>query len=258
MVLTLNQIIARLRSLALSHKQVSSFYFGDPWEFDTNGEVSYVACFVEQLPGTLDRLEHLQRFNFRVYFLNLVTVSTDTEGNETEVLSDMSSVAADFLAMVMSFDYQYDWTITPSNNFTSVTEVLGDMAAGVFVDIGISTDFLADRCQVPSEDVTFEEDFDMARTRLFSYTGTGLEGSSFTPTDDNTGVSLANRTVLAGYRAGFYKRILTTVPVDTEKIQVVGTDLGARKGILSTTGVVSLSAGDALVSGEILDFLLWE
>jgi len=251
MALTLNQIAARLRSLALSHKQVNSQYFGDPHEFDANGEIVYPACFVEQQPGTIDRTEHLQRFNFRVYFLNLVTVSTDTEGNETEVLSDMSSVAADFLSMVMSTVYQDDWVISPVNNVTSVTEVLGDMAAGVFVDVSIGVDFLADSCQVPAEDVTFETDFDMARTKILTYTGTGSEGSSFTVT------GLAGKTVLAAYRAGSYKRGIVTLPTDSDKIKITGTDLGSYKGILSSDGTVALQTSDGLLSGEVLDFIIW-
>src|SRR5689334_14871756 len=150
MALTLNQVRDRLRSLALSHKQVRWFYFGDPWEFDQQGKtIDYAACFVESLPGNVDRANHQQRFNFRVYFLDLVKVVQDTEGNETEVLSDMSSIAADFLSLLMATTYQDDWDIAESSVVTPVTEQLGDMAAGVFVEIGIMVEFSADRCQVP-------------------------------------------------------------------------------------------------------------
>lgn len=258
MSLTLNQIVSRLRTLALSHKQLNSFYFGDVPEFDANGDIIYPACFAEQQPGSVNRTEKQQRFNMRLFFVDLVNVSQDTEGNETEVLSDMTSVANDFLAMLMYSEYEDDWLIADSAIISPITESLGDMVAGVILEVGILVDYLADRCQVPSDDVTFESDFDMARTRMFSYTATGSEGSSFTPTDVSTGVTLANRVVLTGYRAGSYKRIITTVPTDTENIRVVGTDLGNRKGILSTTGAVGLSSGDALVSGEILDFIIWE
>lgn len=251
--MTLNQIIARVRSLALSHQQIKWFYFGDPWEFDTNGEIDYAACFLEWVPpGVLDRSEHLQRFNFRMYFLNLVRVASGTETDETEVLSDMSSVAADMLALLMNSEYQYDWVISASNNFTPVTEALGDMAAGVYVDVGISVDFFADRCQVPSEGVTFETDFDMARTRILTWNATGTEASSFTVD------GLAGKNVLAVWRGGLYKRLVITVPDDDEKILVTGTDLGNGKGILSTTGAVALNAGDIPVLNEKFDFLYYQ
>lgn len=252
MPLTLNQVVSRIRTLALSHLQLRSFYFGDVPEFDANGEIVYAACFLQQLPGSIDRVEHLQRFVFRMHLVDLVPESTRSEENETEVLSDMHSVAADMVAMLMDSATQFDWVIKEVTPAAPVTEGLNDLVAGVSLDIEVAVDFLADRCWVPADDVTFEEDFDMARTRILTYTGTGLEGSSFTPTD------LAGKNVLAAYRAGFYKRIITSVPTDTERIQIVGTDLGTRKGILSTTGAVSLQVGDSLVNGEILDFIIYE
>jgi len=129
--------------------------------------------------------------------------------------------------------------------------------AGSVREVGVSVEFLADRCQVPADTVT-ENDIDMAQTRLFKYTGTGSEGDSFTPADDDTAVTLANKLVLAVYRAGDYKRAITTAPADSDHIQVVGTVTDGRKGILSTTGVVNLQTGDLLNNGEVLDFLIRE
>lgn len=250
--MTLNQVKDRIKTLALSHLQINSFYFGDLSEFDANGEINYPACFLEMQPGRFDRTEHLQYYNFRIYLLDLVPESTESEVNETDVLSDQHSVCGDILAMLMYSDYQDDWVIGDLSIVTPVTESLNDLVAGVYADIEIGVDFLADRCQVPSTDVTFENDFDMARTRILTYTGTGSEGSSFTVTD------LAGKIVLAAYRAGNYKRVIVTTPTDTDKIKVTGTDLGNRKGILSSDGTVALQTGDALISGEVLDFILWE
>jgi hypothetical protein len=246
--MTLNQIVSRMKSLALSHKQLRTAYFGDPWEFDST-EIVYGACFIQQIPGTITREDHLQKFGFRVFFLDRVGVSEDTEGNETEVLSDMSSVAADYLAMLNY--YEDDFLTDAVSPFQSVTEVLNDMVSGVYVDITIGVDYLADRCQVPADDVTFETDFDMARTKILTYTATGSEGDSFTVT------GLAGTTVLAIYRGGTYRRAITTVPTDYDTLRVVGTDLGSNKGISSTTGAVGLITGDSPVANEIIDFLIW-
>lgn len=247
MALTLNQIVSRLRSLALSHLQVNSFYFGDVPEFDANGEIDYAACFVEQQPGNVNRIERQQRFSFKVYFVDRVGVSQDTERNETEVLSDMSSVASDFLAMLMAHEYEADWMIEPTSQVTPVTESLGDMVAGVFIEIGILVDFLADRCQVPAEDVEFETDFEMARTRLLKYTASGTEGNSFVVTD------LAGKQVIAIYRSDQYKRPLTAVPADDETIKVFGTQ---GNGFIEATGSIQLKTGDAPIPGEKFDFLI--
>jgi hypothetical protein len=178
-------------------------------------------------------------------------VAEDTEGNETEVLSDCTQIAEDLLAMLMSPNYQDDWEIADTTVVSPFTEGLSDIVAGVVMDIGIMVEFIADSCQVPSSDVTFEEAFDMARTKLLTYTSDGLEDDSFTVT------GLSGKNVLAVYRAGSYKRAITTTPTDSDKIKVTGTDLGSNKGILSTDGTVALQTGDALVNGEVLDFLIW-
>ena len=251
MALTLNQVVARIKSLAIAHNQINYFYFGDQPEFDANGDINYPACFLEQTAGSIDRIERLQTFNFRMYLADRVMVAENTEGNETEVLSDMHSVAADMLAMLMSYDYEGDWLIVDNSAVTPFTESLGDMVAGCFVDIGVKVDFLADRCQVPVEAVTFQEDFDMARTKLITYTGTGSEGDSFTVSD------IAGKIVVAAFRTT-YRRPVTTLPTTSDDIRVVGTNLGSGKGILTPTGVVGLQTGDALVNGERLDFLVWD
>lgn len=250
--LTLNQVRDRMRSLALSHKQIKWFYFGDPWEFDQQEKtIDYPACFVESLPGVVDRINRVQRFNFKVYLLDLVKVVQDTEGNETEVLSDMSSVAADYLSMLMAPAYQFSWDVAETSNVSPLTETLGDMTAGVTVEVGISVEFAADLCQVPADEVVFGDILTVSRTKIIKYTGTASETATITVAD------LAGKTVLAVFRAGFYKRAITTTPTDSEKVKITGTDLGDGKGILASTGTVALQTGDALIENEVLDFLVW-
>lgn len=150
MAFTLNQILSRLKSLALSHQQINDFRDGDLHEFDVNGDLNYAICLVEQLSGSINRATREQVYNFRIYFLDRVGVSEDTEGNEREVISDMSSIAADFVAMLNYPGYQYDWVIGDSVTETPVTEGLGDMVAGVYIEISIAVEFLVDRCKAPT------------------------------------------------------------------------------------------------------------
>jgi hypothetical protein len=129
------------------------------------------------------------------------------------------------------------------------------MSAGCFIDVGISVDFLADRCQVPSEDIVVDDDgggqviINVAnKPRVYTYTGTGSEGSSFAI------ASLSGKFVLAVFRAGYYKRITTDTPTDYEMIKVAGVQ---GIGGIVATGPVAFQSGDALVNGEKLDFLYY-
>ena len=63
---------------------------------------------------------------------------------------------------------------------------------------------------------------------------------------------------MAAYRGQTYRRVITATPTEDGTIKVAGTDLGTNKGVLASTGSVSLVSGDALVNGEIIDFLIWE
>lgn len=250
MALTLNQIVSRLRSLALSHRQINHFYFGDKWEFDANEDITYAGCFVESQPGNYDKVTKIQRLNFRISFYDRVGVSEDTEGNETEVLSDMRSVALDFISMLSNPVYQYDWTIADTGSIIEETEQLGDMVAGVSVDLGIDVPFLVDSCQVPADDTEFEQTFDMPRTKIYTYTADGTEVDSFAVS------FLSGKPILAIWRSGYYKRAVSVAPTDAEKIQVGVTDLGNGLGILGN-GTVILESGDGLITNEKVDFLYY-
>ena len=250
MELTLNQVLSRFRSLALSHRQINHFRFGDKWEFDANEEITYAGCFVESQPGSYDRLNKKQRYNFRVFFYDRVGVSEDTEGNETEVLSDMRSIALDFISLLLNPVYQYDWTIIDTGSIIEETEQLGDMVAGVVIDLGIEVDFLADSCQVPADDTEFEQTFDMPRTKIYTYTADGTEVDSFAVS------FLSGKPILAIWRSGYYKRAVSVTPTDAEKIQVGTTDLGNGLGIVGN-GTVILESGDGLITNEKVDFLYY-
>lgn len=244
---TLNQVIDRIRSLALSHKQIRSFYFGDVPEFDANGEIVYAACFLEAQPGVIDNDNRLQRFNFRMYLVDLVPESTNSEENETEVLSDMSSVETDMLSLMMKPAYQDEWQISAVNQRSLGTELLNDMGAGVYFDFSVSLDFLADACEVPATPIDPNPDFDMARTKLLEYEADGTETDSF----DVAGITGLN--IWGVWRAGSFKKPIIGTPTDTEKIGFAGTD-ATVKGVYVTSDTVSLGSNQFLIAGEKINF----
>jgi hypothetical protein len=250
MPLTFNQIVDRIRTLSLSHSQVNDFYFGDPHEYNSNGDITYPAVFLESFPGVVDRANKIQRYTFRMYCYDLVNVAADTEANETEVLSDMSQVADDILAMLFNPVYQDDWIIGDTALKGFGTEKLDDMVAGAEVELTIGVEYLADSCQVPASDVEFPQTIDMPRTKIYKYTATGSEGDTISIPE------LANKHILALWRAMAYKRPVAVAPTDSEKIQVGTTDMGSGQGILGDGNFI-LETGDSLNANEQLDVLYY-
>lgn len=149
MGLTLNQVINRIETVALAHKQIRNFYFGKVTNFLTDKETRYASCFLQDTGATIDLAGKVTNYSFKMFLLDLVNVSGDAKQNELEVQSDMMSVAEDLLAL---FDYSSytDWKISQNNPAILVSEELDDMVAGAVVDFTISVQYLKDVCAVPT------------------------------------------------------------------------------------------------------------
>ena len=76
--------------------------------------------------------------------------STDNTFNELEVSSDMLSVAKDILAQFNYQKFSPVWKVDRNATFTLTNEVENDYIAGVQMEFTIKSQYLADRCQVPT------------------------------------------------------------------------------------------------------------
>jgi len=149
--MTLNQVISRLRSIALAHKQINHFYNGNVSEWLSQpGKVQYPACFVEHNSSNISSTGKLLTHNFRIYFLDLVHMVNESGANEDEVLSDMMSVAGDIIALCKDHVYEDDWFVEGLAPMTLYSEKLADYVAGVSMDLPINTYYLTDACAVPA------------------------------------------------------------------------------------------------------------
>jgi hypothetical protein len=72
----------------------------------------------------------------------------------------MDLVAQDMIA-VLGNPYYNDWELANVSNVTFVTEMLGDMCAGVEVDISINVDYIPNVCQIPRDAILTEDGFDI-------------------------------------------------------------------------------------------------
>ena len=154
--MTLKQIITRLEQLALSQKQIKTFFVGGSDEFLDNQDVVYPACFVELKPDHNVSLENrIANFNFTIYFFDLLDIANNALKNRYEIISDMSSIAQDYISLIYDREYK-DWEINEDFN-SSVTEYqLQDLVSGISFDISIGKKYDANLCEVPTS-LVFEQ-----------------------------------------------------------------------------------------------------
>jgi hypothetical protein len=155
MALTYNQVIKRIQSLALGHRQVRTFKRGLVQEFLSDKSIPYAAVFLQDSGAAINPDQHSAMFGFRLFFLDLVHVSADAKTNELDVLSDMFSVAMDIVSQ-MKFPAYNDWVISGANNMQSIVENDGDMNAGWYMDLQVRIMYEQNVCEVPTDIIDYE------------------------------------------------------------------------------------------------------
>lgn len=177
--MTLNNIINRIKTIALAHKQVRNFKKGLVSDFLTDKTTKYPSVFLQDNGGNISRTNGAATFSYRMFFMDLVHVSEDTKDNEQDVHSDMVSIAIDIIAQISSPEYN-DWKINADNSLQLVVEDDGDMFAGCIIDFSISIMFKQDRCMIPSDLIIDTTDNEMKIVYDEKYTADGTEGSTLT------------------------------------------------------------------------------
>lgn len=178
--MTLNQIVKRVQTICLAHKQVRSFDKGvDITEFLNDKTTKYAATYMLMSTGGISTSGHALTVNCRIYFLDLVNVSEDTRTNTLDVQSDMISVAMDILAQMNNPNYE-DWAISGDNQINLQEGEFSDIVAGCYVDISIRFMYPQDVCQIPTTLIDYTTtDTDMKVYDLI-YDADGTEGSTLT------------------------------------------------------------------------------
>jgi hypothetical protein len=147
--MTLNQVIKRIETLALAHKQVRSFKKGLVTDFFADKGVQYPAVCLQEVSGNISLSGRAASLSYRMFLADLIHVSEDTKSNEQDVQSDMVSVAMDLLAQMNHGQYD-DWKISADNNLTLFTENENDLQAGCIIDFTVSFIYTQNVCQIPT------------------------------------------------------------------------------------------------------------
>lgn len=177
--MTLNQVVKRIETLALAHRQVRTFKSGLEQDFLSSGDVRYAAVFLQYGGANVLRSQNQANLGFRLWVLDLVHVSADTKTNELDVLSDTFSIILDLIAQ-MGFDAYNDWKISQSAPLQQVLENDGDMNAGWYADLVVSVMYDQNVCEVPSDIPGYNPTptEDMKLVYDVKYTADGTEGST--------------------------------------------------------------------------------
>lgn len=148
--MTLNQIIKRIQTLSLSHKQVRSFYYGKPTDFIIDKKPEYTAVFLQEGGINISPLSKTTTYTFKLYVLDLMDLDQRTWENVQEVQSDSVSILEDLLALINQDSYS-DWALGTNNATDALSEKFDDIVAGAVSNIEIRTPYLRDVCAVPTE-----------------------------------------------------------------------------------------------------------
>jgi hypothetical protein len=147
--MTLNQVITRIKTLSLGHKQIRSFKKGLVTDFFADKTTQYPAICLQDVSGSISLSGHASSLSYRMFIADLIHVSEDTNSNEQDVQSDMVSIAMDLLAQMNHGNYD-DWKISADNSLTLFTENENDLQAGCIIDFTVSFMYTQNVCQVPT------------------------------------------------------------------------------------------------------------
>ena len=148
--MTLNEIIKRIKTICEAHEQINSFVFGDI-DDRLRGDITYPCVFMPYPSVSITGAD--ESSSCSLFFMDKVIMggaSTDNTFNELEVSSDMLSVAKDILAQFNYQKFSPVWKVDRNATFTLTNEVENDYIAGVQMEFTIKSQYLGDRCQVPT------------------------------------------------------------------------------------------------------------
>jgi hypothetical protein len=152
-LLTLNQVISQITTLAAAHNQIAASGVGDFAEWQGE-ERNYPLLWVFHETTSVGNRELV--FSIRLICADRVIVGEegeDTDGMEQEVLSDTMLILLDFLSYFMQ-QHSQSYTVVPSATIDPFTERLNDRLAGNSVIIQIRQPFTWDACQIPQTGAT--------------------------------------------------------------------------------------------------------
>jgi hypothetical protein len=142
--MTIKEVKSLLNNLAIDHKQINDFGWGDVWELGESKSITYPLMYCTIQSSNVSG----KTFNLSLSIIFADLVFED-EKNEDDVISDQMLVCQDIIAQLRSDTF--DFTLNNTVNINFFTERLSDLVAGVQASITLALPYVADRCAVPSD-----------------------------------------------------------------------------------------------------------
>lgn len=166
--MTYNQIIERNQEFSDAHDDLNNFGVGGDFDMvlsDQENPYRYSLMWMEDLPSPIET--GLESFNFRVYFLGQVTELEHREGdlistNRNEVISNMRSVAIDFLSYwkQLRSDNNVRFSILTTINVSE--DITPDKLYGVNIDVSFKVLQAFNKCIIPMSGIPTPESQDVS------------------------------------------------------------------------------------------------
>jgi hypothetical protein len=142
--MTIKEVKSLLNNLAIDHKQINDFGWGDVWELGESKSITYPLMYCTIQSSNVSG----KTFNLSLSIIFADLVFED-EKNEDDVISDQMLVCQDIIAQLRSDTFGFTLGNTVNINF--FTERLSDLVAGIQASITLALPYVADRCAVPSD-----------------------------------------------------------------------------------------------------------
>ncbi len=166
--MTYNQIIEINRAFSVAHDMIHNFGNGEEYDIgldDKESPYRYNIMWMRDLASPI--VTGLESFSFRVYFLGLVTELEHREGdlistNRNEVMSDMRSVAIDFLAYWKQNTVYKDLRFSVTTNIIPHEYFTPDGLFGVQIDVQFQFTQSFNKCIIPMSGIPTPESQDVS------------------------------------------------------------------------------------------------
>jgi hypothetical protein len=151
-MLTLNKLVIAIESYATAHKQIKSWFFGDPWDELNGGQsIHYPMLFGTLQPNRISGTSDVTVIRFYI-----CDKSKKGLRNQLEVLSDCKQICLDTLIYFMQYDFSELIKINSEVTLTDFVDAFNDEVAGWYFDVEFSAIFEWDACSIPITNPTVQ------------------------------------------------------------------------------------------------------